>query len=221
MCWPLSGGGGGSPSRSGSVCTAPPSVGRASCRSTSCAGVHQLERRRQPGQARRRRPRPSPQSPARRSGASSAARAAAAVEDVEAARLDPLQRRLGRGRRTSPTHARAAAVEVGEQRRAPPRGTPRARAAWYAISACHAGVSRPAAMSSSVTPKRGQLVLRDVDAAELPVLVDVAHDVDQLQRDPERLRPLRLVGAVHARCTRPRPRPRRARSTPAARRRSS
>src|SRR5947209_16572490 len=30
MCCPLSGGGGGSPSRSGSVCTAPPSVGRAS-----------------------------------------------------------------------------------------------------------------------------------------------------------------------------------------------
>src|SRR5690242_2742 len=36
MCCPLSGGGGGSPSRSGSVCTAPPSVGRASCTSTSC-----------------------------------------------------------------------------------------------------------------------------------------------------------------------------------------
>ena len=35
MCWPLSGGGGGSPSRSGSVWTAPPSVGRASWRTTS------------------------------------------------------------------------------------------------------------------------------------------------------------------------------------------
>ena len=46
--------------------------------------------------------------------------------------------------------------------------------------------------------ERGELVLREVDPAELPVLADVAHDVDQLQRDPERLRALRLVGAVHA-----------------------
>src|SRR5690349_3382613 len=35
MCCPLSGGGSGSPSRSGSVCTAPPSVGRASYSVTS------------------------------------------------------------------------------------------------------------------------------------------------------------------------------------------
>src|SRR5579864_280755 len=35
MCWPLSGGGFGSSSRSGSVCTAPPSVGRDSCTVTS------------------------------------------------------------------------------------------------------------------------------------------------------------------------------------------
>ena len=44
----------------------------------------------------------------------------------------------------------------------------------------------------------GELVLRQVDAAELPVLLHVAHHVDQLQRDPERLRDLRLVRAVHA-----------------------
>src|SRR5262245_15265439 len=35
MCWPLSGGGDGSPSRSGSVWTAPPRVGRASTSVTS------------------------------------------------------------------------------------------------------------------------------------------------------------------------------------------
>ena len=45
---------------------------------------------------------------------------------------------------------------------------------------------------------RGELVLREIDPAELPVLADVAHDVDQLQRDPERLGALRLVGAVDA-----------------------
>ena len=45
-------------------------------------------------------------------------------------------------------------------------------------------------------PERGELVLRQVDAAELPVLAHVAHDVDQLQRHPERLRPLDVVGAV-------------------------
>ena len=45
---------------------------------------------------------------------------------------------------------------------------------------------------------RGELVLREVDASELPVLADVAHHVDQLERDPERLRLLRPVGAVHA-----------------------
>src|SRR5207248_3205477 len=47
--------------------------------------------------------------------------------------------------------------------------------------------------------ERGQFVLRQVHAAELDVLADVAHDVDQLERDPERLGPLRLVGAVDGR----------------------
>src|SRR4051812_24045267 len=42
-----------------------------------------------------------------------------------------------------------------------------------------------------------QLVLREVDAAELPVLVDVADDVDQLQRDPKRLGVRGVLGAVH------------------------
>src|SRR5204863_8926963 len=35
--------------------------------------------------------------------------------------------------------------------------------------------------------ERGQLVLREVHAAEPPVLGDVAEDVDELERDPERL----------------------------------
>ena len=51
MCCPLSGGGSGSPSRAGSVCTAPPSVGRASWRTTSAPAVHELERRGEPRQA--------------------------------------------------------------------------------------------------------------------------------------------------------------------------
>ena len=44
MCCPLSGGGDGSPSRSGSVWTAPPSVGRASRSVDLVAGVDELER---------------------------------------------------------------------------------------------------------------------------------------------------------------------------------
>ncbi len=42
-----------------------------------------------------------------------------------------------------------------------------------------------------------QLVLRQVDAAESPVLAYVPHDVDELQRDAERLRALDVLGAVH------------------------
>src|SRR5436309_10410916 len=44
--------------------------------------------------------------------------------------------------------------------------------------------------------ERSELVLRQVDAAELPVFAHVANDVDQLQRDPERLGSLDVVGAV-------------------------
>ena len=39
----------------------------------------------------------------------------------------------------------------------------------------------------AVDAETRQLVLREIDAAELPVLVDVADDVDELERDPERL----------------------------------
>src|SRR6185437_10505280 len=41
-----------------------------------------------------------------------------------------------------------------------------------------------------------QLVLREVHAAERRVLLHVTHDVDQLQRDPERVRALDVVAAV-------------------------
>src|SRR5437762_5394432 len=42
-----------------------------------------------------------------------------------------------------------------------------------------------------------QLVLRGVDATERVVLGDVAHDVDQLERYPERACPLDVTRAVH------------------------
>src|SRR5438874_2744165 len=42
-----------------------------------------------------------------------------------------------------------------------------------------------------------QLVLREIDAAERVVLGHVAHDVDQLERDPERACPLAVARAVH------------------------
>src|SRR6185312_6079161 len=41
-----------------------------------------------------------------------------------------------------------------------------------------------------------ELVLRQIDAAECTIFVDVAHDVDQLERDPERHRTFDIVRAV-------------------------
>ena len=47
-----------------------------------------------------------------------------------------------------------------------------------------------------VDAEGAQLVLRQVHAPQLPVLRHVPHDVDQLERDAELLRALRLVGPV-------------------------
>src|SRR5207244_828271 len=45
--------------------------------------------------------------------------------------------------------------------------------------------------------ERGELVLGQIHPPELPVLADVADDVDQLERDPERLGPSYVVRSVH------------------------
>ena len=47
----------------------------------------------------------------------------------------------------------------------------------------HRSVTTPRRRSSSVQPKRAQILLRQVDAAALQIDADVAHDVGQLQRD--------------------------------------
>src|SRR5207302_6018170 len=58
---------------------------------------------------------------------------------------------------------------------------------------------RPAAARRDVLlghAEGSQLVLRQVHATEAPVLGDVAEDVDQLQRDAERLGALLVLAAV-------------------------
>src|SRR5579864_3570316 len=131
MCCPLSGGGSGSPSRAGKVCTAPPSVGRASCTVTSTPASSRSSAAARPAspppttatliplrrrQSRRLRSLPAPSSlrgsskqpprddrELRRSGKS-----ARGAEDVEPVRLHAIE---------------LAGVETGERRhaeRAPP-----------------------------------------------------------------------------------------------------
>ena len=109
MCWPLSGGGSGSPSRSGSVCTAPPSVGRASCTVTSAPASTRSSAAARPGEPAAddgdlHRSKPSRDDRELRGRREPARRA----EDVEAVRLHAVE---------------LAAVETGERRdaeRAPP-----------------------------------------------------------------------------------------------------
>src|SRR5262245_52403031 len=269
MCWPLSGGGAGSPSRSGSVCTAPPSVGRASTRLTSWPAStssspaarpasppptmttltarshfrrgpvsHASRRAPHPDRANfpvpptprfadrsyggRRPPRPPGGlilvahpvsfglrgSPAQTSLASWSAEQAGSddsqlcqrremrrvVEYVEPALFDPFQRRLVQIRERRHTGC-AAPVEVAKQ-----------RAAIAQIGAGPRGLVRhqrlPGRRATApgdvvlLDAERDELLLRYVDAPEVPVLADVTHDVDQLERDAERLGPLWLVGAV-------------------------
>ena len=148
MCCPLSGGGSGSPSRSGSVCTAPPSVGRASYSVTSTPASSELERGGEPGEPaaddrrlHRRAPATTRELLARREPARRA-------EHVEAVRLHAVE---------------LPAVEAGERRhaeRAPPverveQPQPllemRARALRLERhEGSHSGVTR----SSSPTPNR-------------------------------------------------------------------
>src|SRR5581483_7447106 len=202
MCWPLSGGGAGSPSRSGSVCTAPPSVGRASYSATSWPASTSSSAAASPASpppTTAAFSAPSAASPGREPRHGDAQlgqrrQARRAAEDVEARALDARQRRLvevGEGGDAG----RASPVQIGQERPtllqvgARPRGLVghERLPGWGAASGGDVRLGHA---------ERGELVLRDVDAAEAPVLVDVAHDVDQLQGDAERLRPLRLVGPV-------------------------
>src|SRR5581483_8240129 len=211
MCWPLSGGGGGSPSRSGSVWTAPPSVGRASCRTTSWPASTSSSAAARPASpppttATRRRPAPAAEDPCGRivtllSHPWCQARVASRrdgslwktsqevggddpelrrrreprrpVEDVVAARLDPLERRPvepGEGADAGP----APPVEVAEERQPLLQVRPGARA--LVGHQRLPGRREPAGGDVGlVHAVRAELVLGQVDPAELPVLADVPH----------------------------------------------
>ena len=124
-----------------------------------------------------------------------ASRAASSAEDVEAVRLDPVERlavQAGEGADAE----RAAPVERLEQPQ--PLGEMRPRPLGLERHQLPELRRRRRAPS---TPNGVELVLREIDAAERSVLVDVADDVDQLERDPQASRMLGVVGAVdgHAR----------------------
>src|SRR5262249_60391310 len=111
---------------------------------------------------------------------------AARLSWVEAGPVEPGERRDG---------GRAAGVEIIEGRQALGEMRPRA----VCLEA-----HQPLPLWSHTRPgdvvllhaEANELVLRQVDAAEDPVLGDVADDVDQLESDPERLGAMGLVGAV-------------------------
>src|SRR3989440_4088151 len=217
MCWPLSGGGSGSPSRSGSVCTLPPRVGLASSRVTSWPASTSSSAAESPASPpptttaliSARYPGPPPSWPLKGIPSDASPRQRGSdhaqlgdrrqrrrtVEDVEPAVLDPFERGAvepGEGR-----DARGApAVEVVEQSQTFGEVRPCAlglEAHQLAPLGRHPA-GRDVGVLDTEPPK---LVLRQVDAAEGPVLGDIANDVDQLQGDAERLGPLRLVGSIN------------------------
>ncbi len=117
-----------------------------------------------------------------------------AAEDIEACRLDPLQRRPiqpGEGRHAE----RAARVERAEQL----EPVLQVRACALRLK-CHQRAPRVAGVPGREVlfrdAVRRELLLWDVHAPERPVLGHVADDVDQLQCDAERLRVLDVFGAV-------------------------
>ena len=181
MCWPLSGGGSGSPSRAGQrLHGAAERRPRLVERDLRARRPRARAPRRAP-RARRRRPRPSRRSP-RATTASFARRREPRLlaEDVEAVRLDPVERlAVQPGERADAE--RAAPVERVEQAKA--LGEIRARP----LGLERHQLPELRRRLELLDPESRELVLREIDTAELPVLVDVADDVDQLERDAERL----------------------------------
>src|SRR5262249_38182132 len=111
------------------------------------------------------------------------------AKDVVAVRLDPVER-CAVQLRERPDAERAASVErrkqlepLREMSARPPRLKRHERAELRR-------------RLEPVDAEPRQLVLREVDAPELPVLVDIADDVDELQRDAERLGMRSVVGAI-------------------------
>src|SRR6185436_10928224 len=166
MCWPLSGGGSGSPSRSGSVCTLPPSVGLASSSLTSWPASASTSAADRPA-------RPPPTTTTFTVRARLRPRAAWPPATASALRrrrrIPPARSDRGssdRDRRTSRRRARSGSLRLKAHQLAP------------------FGRDEPAGDVVLVDAEPDEFVLRQVDAAENPVLGNIANDVDQLQCDP-------------------------------------
>ena len=128
MCWPLSGGGSGSPSRRGSVCTAPPSVGRASCSVTSCPPSTSSSAALRPGEPAADDRDPHREQPRAHDRAASSATRAEATRRRRRSRA-PRSGRASRGRDPAKVETQAAlrAVERLEQPEPFVQVRPRAR----------------------------------------------------------------------------------------------
>ena len=232
-CWPLSGGGGGSPSRSGRVWTAPPRVGRASSR----RHVVRRRRRRSSAAASPARPPPITTTLSRHRAVShdglgrlaqdpaaddpqlaEGGEAGPRREDVVAAPLDLVQQSDVDSRRELPARKGRWGSRAAAEARSPSASSARAREAWWAMSARHSGRCRPAARSSSSTPNRASSSSGRYTRPSAQSSRDIAHDVDLLQGHAERFRqrpsPLGLRRARTPPCTR-------SRSVPATRRQYS
>src|SRR3989440_3960231 len=201
MCWPLSGGGSGSPSRSGSVCTLPPRVGLPSSRVTSWPASTSSSAAASPA-------RPPPTTTAFTSCDASSSRQRGsdhaqlgdrrerrrAIEDVESVAFDPLEGRAIEARKRRDTSG-ASAVQVVEQGQAFGEVRPRTVGLEaHQLPPLRADETLRDVVLHDAEP--GELVLGKVDAAETPILGNVANDVDQLQGDAQRLGALGLVGSI-------------------------
>src|SRR4029450_7823164 len=174
MCWPLSGGGSGSPSRSGSVCALPPRGRLASSSVTSWPASTSSSAAESPA-------RPPPTTTTLIARARLRPRAAWRPAKASAPR---------RKRRSRPARSGRVSSDKGRQRSRRRRrsGGPGGRAGSDPRRGAPAplGGDEPASDVVLLDAEPSELVLRHVDAAEGPVLGDIANDVDQLQGDAAR-----------------------------------
>ena len=116
------------------------------------------------------------------------------AEDVELRRLDLLERRTVEARERGDAES-AADVELVHE----PEAVREIGARAAGLERHQRAPARRAAARGDVGLRhleRRELVLRQVDAAQAPVLGDVAHDVDQLERHAEGLGPLLVLRPV-------------------------
>src|SRR5438477_2093575 len=201
MCWPLSGGGSGSPSRSGSVCTLPPRVGLASRRVTSWPAST-----RSSAAARPARPPPTTTAFTWCDASSSRERGSdhaqlgdrrerrRATEHVESVAFDPLEGGAIEARKRRDAGG-APAVQMVEQGQAFGEVRPRTVGLEaHQLPPLRSDETLRDVVLRDAEPR--EHVLGKIDPAETPIPGDVANDVDQLQGDAQRLGALGLVGSI-------------------------